>query len=331
SWDYREGTRDYLNVFSQDNDTADLKKTVQFFVSKRLEDRFISTYNDTLNFIPSRFMQLPINLKNFGYEQYSDDQREPQDTMIWALRGSYILKDQMIILDFLAHNEWKRPVYFALNMPGSAYVGLDEYLQLEGLAYRLVPFKNERQEASLYLRPQVNVKKTSDYILNQFGWGGVSNPQVNVDETVLRMFTSPMRAACARTAEAACDAQRTNEAIAIIRKCSTEFPITQVPVDDDQLSLIETAYRSGATELADQLSRASFESCLQYYKWYNSMTLVPGEISSMKNYLYRLHELAIIHKRISLATTYQQKLKAHRLPWYTPPPPVSDSVLDSVR
>ncbi len=331
SWDYREGTRDYLNIFSQNNDTADLKKTVQFFVSKRLEDRFISTYNDTLNFIPSRFMQLPVSLKNFGYEQHTDNQREPQDTIIWALRGSYILKDQMIILDFLAHNDWKRPVYFALNMPGSAYIGLDEFLQLEGLAYRLVPFKNERQQANLYERPQVNVKKTSDFILNKFAWGGVTNLNVNVDETVLRMFTSPMRAACARAAEAACDARRTDDAIAIIRKCNAEFPLAQVPVDDDQLSLIETAYRSGATELADQLSRASFESCMQYYKWYNSMTLVPGEISSMKNYLYRLHELATVHKRISLATEYQQKLQTQRLPWYEIPKPVEDSVLDSVR
>lgn len=69
-----------------------------------------------------------------------------EDSIYFRIRGSYLLKDQIAILDMLAHNEWKRPIYFAVNMPGNSYVGLDDYLQLEGLAYRLVPMKNMRAE-----------------------------------------------------------------------------------------------------------------------------------------------------------------------------------------
>lgn len=40
-------------------------------------------------------------------------------------------------------NNWNRPIYFASTCSEDSKIGLDAYLRLEGMAYRLVPFKNK--------------------------------------------------------------------------------------------------------------------------------------------------------------------------------------------
>ena len=62
-----------------------------------------------------------------------------------TLEGNYILKSQMMVLDFLAHNNWERPVYFVTGYHNDA-LGLEEYFQLEGNAYRLVPIRIGKQK-----------------------------------------------------------------------------------------------------------------------------------------------------------------------------------------
>ena len=56
----------------------------------------------------------------------------------------YVLKNQLAVLSILANNNWERPVYFAVTTGGDAYIGLQDYFRLEGLAYRLVPIKYDQ-------------------------------------------------------------------------------------------------------------------------------------------------------------------------------------------
>jgi hypothetical protein len=58
------------------------------------------------------------------------------------LKGNSILKSQLIVLDILAHNKWERPIYYVTGYHDDAF-GLEEYFQLEGICYSLVPIKSE--------------------------------------------------------------------------------------------------------------------------------------------------------------------------------------------
>ncbi|MBK6399374.1 MAG: hypothetical protein IPF75_14220 [Bacteroidetes bacterium] len=44
--------------------------------------------------------------------------------MEWSIGGSYLMKNDLMILNILANNNWKRPIYFATT------VGSDNYLNL---------------------------------------------------------------------------------------------------------------------------------------------------------------------------------------------------------
>lgn len=67
----------------------------------------------------------------------------------------------IIVLDFIKANNWERPIYFAVTCSDNARLGLDEYLQMEGMAFRLIPKKKEN--AAYY----VNEKVMKDQLFNE--------------------------------------------------------------------------------------------------------------------------------------------------------------------
>jgi hypothetical protein len=323
-WQYRDGTREYVSLFEESEDTLDATRLVQFFTSNKPGECFIGSDGDTLNYIPTRNVSLPLEKTN------------PADTIekniYWRLRSSYILKDQLVVLDILAHNNWKRPICFAVNMPGNCYAGLDEYLRLEGLVYRLVPEKNSREEGSLFQRPNVNLGRSYKLAMQTFRWGGLSDLSVNTDETVLRMFVEPVRSSCARVAVALAEAGRTKEAQELIRKCVNEIPATQAAPDDNWMELVNAAYLAGDNELASELSQTAFAHFYQSLIWYRTLApRYPGDYSQKQDGLIVLLEMADGAGDKTLAAEYRRKLKegGFEVPPVLPPMPAVDSLRDT--
>ena len=94
-------------------------------------------------------------------------------------------------LDMLATsaaNGWDRPVYFAMTVPESYYLGLAPYMRNTGLTYEVSPIFNTGREMG------VNTDKMYRNITERFQWGGldkVTAPgQIYLDETVRRMVTT---------------------------------------------------------------------------------------------------------------------------------------------
>ena len=43
------------------------------------------------------------------------------------------------VLDIIRSNSWDRPIYFASTCSNDSYIGLQNYLRLDGMTYRVVP------------------------------------------------------------------------------------------------------------------------------------------------------------------------------------------------
>src|SRR5580704_9398421 len=95
-----------------------------------------------------------------------------------------------MVLDLLAGFNWDRPIYFAVTTGREAYLGLEDYLQLEGLAYRLVPIKSTKEEMQNGARIASDIMYNN--IMTKFQWGGMSHPKIYLDENNMR-FASNMR------------------------------------------------------------------------------------------------------------------------------------------
>lgn len=78
----------------------------------------------------------------------------------WELPPTYLnaaLRVQdLMVLRIINDNDWSRPIYFAVTVSPTSLLNLDNYLQMEGLAYRLM---NNDKEV-------LNKKKMKDHYLN---------------------------------------------------------------------------------------------------------------------------------------------------------------------
>ena len=64
------------------------------------------------------------------------------DRMVFRLKKGGLEKNTLMILDLIANNNWKRPIYFNNTSLLAAGVDFRPYVVQEGNAYRLLPVQN---------------------------------------------------------------------------------------------------------------------------------------------------------------------------------------------
>ncbi|MCC8071655.1 MAG: DUF2723 domain-containing protein [Bacteroidales bacterium] len=104
-------------------------------------------------------------------------------------RGASLSK--ILALDMLAtsiENGWDRPVYFAMTVPQTLYLGLTPYMRSTGLTMEVSPIWTDDPNGG------VNTDKMYRNVTEQYRWGGldlVDDPStIYLDETVRRMVTT---------------------------------------------------------------------------------------------------------------------------------------------
>ncbi|HUH33430.1 MAG TPA: DUF2723 domain-containing protein, partial [Daejeonella sp.] len=176
-----QGLRDviYYNPnYLQIPGSAELKDVFDFLVSDNPNDQPPSQYQEGVNenILPTKNLKITVNpeqvLKTKTVPASQKDQIAP--VVEWKYNKNYVTKTELAIFDILAHNDWKRPVYFAITVPSDNYVGLDSYLYNEGFAYRLLPLKKAAVDSADQQRPElVNTDAMYNHMMNKFQWGNL--------------------------------------------------------------------------------------------------------------------------------------------------------------
>lgn len=177
--------------------------------------------------------------------------------------GRSLTKSQLMLLEMLNTNEWERPVYVAATVGSEFYPALQEYMQLEGLAYRILPIKVQRD--------RVNADVMYDNMMNKFVYGDLSNPKVYLDEQHMRMART-MKLMFARLAGALINEGKTDKAKAVIEKCMEVLAPTNIPHDYSSTEFIRYAYALNMTELAEEITRAVTQECVERLEWYSALS-----------------------------------------------------------
>ena len=86
-----------------------------------------------------------------------------------------------MMLDIIAENNWERPIYFTGGSFGDDdYLWMKDYLQLEGLCYKLVPIKTPIDQSNPYEMGRVNSEKMYSMV-KDWDWGTKGNVDVYFD------------------------------------------------------------------------------------------------------------------------------------------------------
>lgn len=171
---YAAGTREVM--YYQDFKIAqsiELKDIMGVLLSDNDADKITLQDGSKSNVLPTKNFKLSVNAKDVldtGTVPV-EDAGKIANTMEWVYDGNYITKGTLAVLDILANNDWKRPIYFTNAMPDEQYIGLKKYLYTEGLNLRLLPLKPDSSKKEVY--EQVNVKPFYNNIMNNYKWGNI--------------------------------------------------------------------------------------------------------------------------------------------------------------
>lgn len=172
---YVQGVRDVM--YYQDYKIAgsvELKSILEVLLSDNDEDKIQVTETTKENFIPTKNFHITINrddvLKTGTVS--AADSAKIAPIMQWTFNKGYVTKGTLAMFDILAHNNWKRPIYFASTVPSEQYNGLDNYLYNEGLALRLLPLTPDTAASRT---EQLNAPVLYNNVMNKFKWGNIKH------------------------------------------------------------------------------------------------------------------------------------------------------------
>ncbi|MFM7903559.1 MAG: hypothetical protein ACKPAD_16435 [Bacteroidota bacterium] len=237
-----QGTRDYLPVYDRKFDGyLDLKEVVEFISSDLSEAKAVTQGGTEINYFPSTKFKIPVDSATVVANGTVSKEMASRivKNVEFDVDRSYLMKADIMILDLLAHNNWERPVYFAITVGSESYLNLEDYFQLEGMAYRLVPVKNpKRQDGQM---GAVNASVMYDKLVNIFQWGNMSDPRVYLDQNNLNM-TMNLRNNFGRLAEALLQEGKRDSAMNVLDKCIKEMPDNTVPYNIMMIRIAEMYY-----------------------------------------------------------------------------------------
>ncbi len=267
---YRQGTRDVV-LFHDYHETKvqgniPVKELMDFVKMDDNDHRLQVAKETYYNYFPTKNMRVPVDsatVVNNGTVPKELANRIVKN-VDWTVSGNYVQKNDLMIIDLLAHNNWKRPIYFAATAPASSYLNLAPYLQLEGLAYRLVPIKkNESEKQETRIATDIMYDKVM-----KFAWGGMEKPGKYLDDVFIRSCALNIRQRLGTLAIALIDEGKKDKAIKVLDKVVEVTPQENVPYDATIYSVTMGYYQAEAYDKANALAKklfANFESNIKYY------------------------------------------------------------------
>jgi hypothetical protein len=287
---YRQGTRDVVYLIENEKikDFVDVKTL--FDIIARDESRLqFNRDGMTIDYFPTKkFMLKADSADVIGNNVLPPDMAGRIEPVRWSVNSWGIQRNHLIMLDFLAHNNWERPVYFATTTGNSAYFGLEDYFRLEGMAYRLVPLKTPSKGQDIGM---IDTDILFNNLVNRFG-SGMEDPDVYLDEDNVRMSLS-LRNVYGRLAQELIKEGKRDSAILVCDRIMELVPPESVPYNYFLLDIADVYLRAGETEKGNQILEGLLSITgenLQYFFSFEGEQAALVD-NMLKHYMSMAHEI----------------------------------------
>jgi len=221
------------------------------------------------------------------------------DTIRWTINRSAIEKNNLMILDLLATNNWERPVYFVMTTGLSTYLGLEPWFFLEGLTYRLLP--SQALPSADGQTGEVNTGLMYDHVVNGFEWGNMEKPGVYIDDNNARMIMN-LRNLMSRLATALIDEGKLDSARVIMDLSLEKMPDEKVPFDYFVLPFAKGYFITGDTArgmaILEKISNYKTSELAYYFSFPDAD--LPALDMSIQEGLFTMNKLAEATRELGL-------------------------------
>jgi hypothetical protein len=178
---------DYVAHIPKTENRWDIKDFIAFI--KNPKSTFEMDNGQTIHFYPTNKIKFPIDkatiIKNKVVDSKLIDSIVPSIDI--DIKGNALYKNRLMMLDLIANNNWKRPVYFSGGaFDNEDYLWMKEYLQLEGMVYKLVPIKTTLpKDASQMDMGRINTENMYAKVM-KWDWGNSESDKIYHDPETRR-------------------------------------------------------------------------------------------------------------------------------------------------
>ena len=259
-WDIK----DFMNWVGSDKDQTKFRSILQ---KKGADLSQYSESNLDVIFYPTNKIRVPVNKKNVlesGLVK-AKDSASIVDYIDIDLPRSALPKNRILMLDIIANNDWKRPIYFSGgSFDPAEYIWMKDYLQLDGLVYKLVPIKTTNR--SSYEMGRVDGDLMYD-IVKKWDWGNAGSPAIYHDpQTRIQALT--FRGNLARLTETLINENKIEKAKDVINIAIENMPVDNFGYYAFVEPFVDGYFKVGETEKARKLFQKLkniYQERLDYY------------------------------------------------------------------
>jgi len=227
------------------------------------------------SYLPTRKMFIPVNKQWFiDNKLVSPNDSILVDTLHIDLGKDkkYIIKDELAMLDIVASNIGKRPIYWAVTCREDKLLGFEDYLQIEGLGLQIVPKKVKSSMDAYGIIGAGGVYSDQMYqnIMEKWKWGNFDKEKSFVDRSYMPSLQT-MRVSIIRLARQLVVEGKKDKATALVDKYFEVFPRMNFPYDQFTAFMTDIYVLSGEKVKAAAKIREIADQMEQQFRFYDSL------------------------------------------------------------
>lgn len=295
---YLYGTNEFPPIIERFNRPISLKEFIDLYKDPRLR---VNQYGRETPYFVARQLVLPVNKENvikYGIVP-EKDQDKILDSLVLQIptNKEELTKPEYILLDVLAHYDWDRPIYF-LSLGGDLEIGIREYLEYDGFAYKFVPIKSK---PSYMEADYVDTEKLYNRVMNGYRWESLCADGIHIDYQNLSTFNGLIRNLFTQVADALYTEEKITECVAVLDRMQDVMRTDYYPLNTCAfpsynefavLKAISLYYLCGETEkartLADQFADESAAAIRLFSKPLHEAFLSFPDLQQALDYYYQL-------------------------------------------
>lgn len=184
--------------------------------------------------------------------------------------GNNLTKNRILMLDILANNNWEKPIYFTGGAQAEEeYIWLKNYLQLDGMAFKLVPIYTPNK-SNFFEMGRINTDVMYENVMN-WDWRNITDDNIYLDPET-RKNSVTYRNNMERLARVLISEGKTEKAKEILRISLEKMPVAKFGHYSMLISYIDLLYllneKEDARKLISELTTV-FQEKLTYYSQYD--------------------------------------------------------------
>ncbi|OSZ78273.1 hypothetical protein CAP35_08425 [Chitinophagaceae bacterium IBVUCB1] len=281
----------YANPQIPQDKYLNLTDVCKFMASEDPQNKLKTQSGEMVNYIPTQNFFLPAlsksELVQRGLINAADTNKIVTDVK-FKFPKNVAIKDDLATLNIIAAiagQGWNRPIYFGGFLQGENYQGLDDYLRMEGLVYRLMPYRlTDSLKATQQEMGSIDIAKSLRLFNKEYIWGNADRNDVYFDEKNRLMFAA-YRMNGSRLASELAANNRKDEGIAVLDKVQKSITERSYFYDLTAYYIAMSYYHCGEKKKAAALTKKVVKNCEDNINY--ALSLSDTRASALRNEVQR--------------------------------------------